>query len=77
MTWLVWVLVAVVIAVAGFAGVAVPRWRDRDVRRRTAWSVQSTEDRMATQVVGQLDAPHLHFLRRQVHGEPRSPSFPR
>ncbi|MEU0792490.1 DUF6403 family protein [Amycolatopsis sp. NPDC005961] len=38
MTWVVWVLAAVVIVVAGFAAVAVPRWRERDVRRRTAWS---------------------------------------
>lgn len=38
MTWVVWVLAAVVVAVAGFGAVAVPRWRERDVRRRTAWS---------------------------------------
>ena len=38
MTWVVWVLAAVVAAVAGFGVVAVPRWRDRDLRRRTAWS---------------------------------------
>lgn len=38
MTWVVWVLAAVVLAAAGFGVVAVPRWRDRDLRRRTAWS---------------------------------------
>src|SRR5690349_6363854 len=38
MTWLVWVLGAAVIAAAGFGVVAVPWWRDRDLRRRTAWS---------------------------------------
>ncbi|NBH12232.1 hypothetical protein GTY80_54460, partial [Amycolatopsis sp. SID8362] len=38
MTWVVWVLAAVVIAVAGFGAVAVPRWRERDERRRVAWS---------------------------------------
>ena len=38
MTWLVWVLGAVVIAAAGAGVVAWPWWRDRDVRRRTAWS---------------------------------------
>ncbi|MEA5361067.1 DUF6403 family protein [Amycolatopsis sp., V23-08] len=38
MTWLVWVLGVVVIAAAGFGVVAVPRWRERDLRTRTAWS---------------------------------------
>lgn len=38
MTWVVWVLAAVVIAVAGAGVVAWPWWRDRDLRRRTAWS---------------------------------------
>lgn len=38
MTWVVWVVAAVVVAVAGAGVVAVPRLRDRDLRRRTAWS---------------------------------------
>jgi predicted negative regulator of RcsB-dependent stress response len=38
MTWLVWVLGAAVIAAAGVGVVAWPWWRDRDMRRRTAWS---------------------------------------
>src|SRR3954469_887680 len=38
MTWLVWVLGAAVIAAAGVGVVAWPWWRDRDLRRRTAWS---------------------------------------
>jgi hypothetical protein len=38
MTWVVWVLAAVVIAAAGFGVVAGPRWRDRTLHRRTAWS---------------------------------------
>jgi hypothetical protein len=38
MTWVVWVLAAVLVAVAGAGVIAVPRLRDRDLRRRTAWS---------------------------------------
>ncbi|WIX99679.1 DUF6403 family protein [Amycolatopsis mongoliensis] len=38
MTWVVWVIAAVVIAVGGFGVVAVPWWRGRELRRRTAWS---------------------------------------
>jgi hypothetical protein len=38
MTWLVWVLGAVVIAATGFGVVALPRLRELDLRRRTAWS---------------------------------------
>jgi hypothetical protein len=48
MTWVVWVLAAVVIAVAGFVVVAVPRWRERDVRRRTAWSAARAAIESAT-----------------------------
>jgi hypothetical protein len=38
MTWLVWVVGAVVVAAAGGGVVALPWLRDRDLRRRTAWS---------------------------------------
>ncbi|MFI5590935.1 DUF6403 family protein [Amycolatopsis sp. NPDC051758] len=48
MTWVVWVLAAVVVAVAGFGVVAVPRWRDRDLRRRTAWSAARAAIESAT-----------------------------
>ncbi|WP_410620845.1 DUF6403 family protein [Amycolatopsis sp. cmx-8-4] len=38
MTWVVWVVAAALVVVAGAGVVAVPRLRDRDLRRRTAWS---------------------------------------
>ncbi|WP_328455713.1 MULTISPECIES: DUF6403 family protein [unclassified Amycolatopsis] len=38
MTWVVWVLAAVLVVAAGSGVVAVPRLRERDLRRRTAWS---------------------------------------
>ncbi|MEU8639749.1 DUF6403 family protein [Amycolatopsis sp. NPDC048633] len=48
MTGVVWVLAAVVIAVAGCGAVAVPRLRDRDLRRRTAWSAARAAIESAT-----------------------------
>lgn len=38
MTWLVWVLAAVVLAAAGYAVVALPRRRERRAQLRTAWT---------------------------------------
>ncbi|MFI5845978.1 DUF6403 family protein [Catenuloplanes sp. NPDC051500] len=36
--WWIWPAGAAVLVVAGFAGVAVPRWRAAHLHRRTAWS---------------------------------------
>jgi hypothetical protein len=36
--WWIWPAGAAVLVAAGFAGVAVPRWRAARLHRRTAWS---------------------------------------
>lgn len=38
MTWLIWVSGAVLLVAAGFGAAYLPRVRQRDLRRRTAWS---------------------------------------
>jgi len=37
-TWLIWVLGAVLLLAAGFGSVYLPRLRARDLRRRSAWA---------------------------------------
>ena len=38
MTWLIWVLAAIVLVTAGYVVVALPRQRERKAQLRTAWA---------------------------------------
>ena len=80
MTWVVWVLAAVVVAIAGAGVVAVPRLRDRDLRRRTAWSaaraaIDSAAVSRAAATAPQAEAEQLLAQAETIaaaHGGPRA-----
>ncbi|WP_033288192.1 DUF6403 family protein [Amycolatopsis jejuensis] len=47
-SWPIWVLAALVLVAAGVAAVAIPRWRDRQLQVRTAWSAARAAVESAT-----------------------------